>query len=64
MKRNVFKVLAGMLGIGWIVLGIFAIVRYGADRNMRVLGALAIIGFGIYCIAYAITGKARLIKRT
>ena len=60
MRTKVFRVLAAMIGAGWLLLGVFAIISYWRSQPMRLIGAIAVIGASIYLINYAVTGKGTL----
>ena len=63
MKLSVMRVLGFLMGIAWIVFGVFILLRHEVEGSTRVLGAIAIIGAGLYFINYAFTGRSTFHKR-
>ncbi|PCJ35954.1 MAG: hypothetical protein COA75_09295 [Cellvibrionales bacterium] len=64
MTIKPLRVLGFTMGIVWIVFGIYILFRGEVEGSSRMLGALSIIGVGVYFINYAITGKSTIRKQT
>jgi hypothetical protein len=63
MTDRVFRLAAALIGTCFILLGSAVIYWDGVERIGRFVGALSAFGSGLYFLAYAITGKARLFYR-
>lgn len=63
MKSKVMRVLGLLMGIAWIVFGVFLLFRYGVENGARAFAAVSMIGAGFYFINYAFTGRSTFRKR-
>lgn len=63
MKVKVMRILGFLMGVAWITFGVFILYRHEIEGTSRVLGAIAIIGAGLYFINYAFTGRNTFHKR-
>ena len=63
MKIPLMRILGFLMGVAWIVFGIFILYRHEVEGATRVLGAVAIIGAGLYFINYAFTGRSTFHKK-
>lgn len=52
-----------LMGIAWIVFGVFLLFRYGVENGARAFAAVSMIGAGFYFINYAFTGRSTFRKR-
>ena len=58
---NFMRLLAGALGAGAWIFGLFAIFTFDEDRHILV--GLSGLGTGVYFLNYAITGRQFLFHR-
>ena len=63
MTIKPLRILGFAMGILWIAFGMFILFRHEVEGSARTLGALAIIGAGVYFTNYAITGRSTLHKK-
>jgi hypothetical protein len=63
MKLKAMRILGFLMGLAWIVFGIFIMARREIEGTARVFVAIAIIGAGLYFINYALTGRSTFHKR-
>lgn len=57
------RILGLVMGVAWIVFGLFIVTRREIEGTARVFAAIAIIGAGLYFINYAFTGRSTFHKR-
>jgi hypothetical protein len=63
MKSHVMRVLGMLMGVAWIVFGMFLLFRYGFEDKARAFAAVSMIGAGLYFVNYAFTGRSTFRKR-
>jgi hypothetical protein len=63
VKLKAMRILGLVMGIAWIVFGLFIVARRELEGTARVFGAIAIIGAGLYFVNYAFTGRSTFHKR-
>jgi hypothetical protein len=60
MRSRIFRLAGGLLGVAAVVVGVTILIAGNAASTSNVLGAIAIVGMGVYFVRYAITGKPTL----
>ncbi len=62
MKSTMMRILGLLMGIAWIVFGVFILFRYGIEGATRAFVAVSMIGAGLYFVNYAFTGRSTFHK--
>ncbi len=57
-RENSMKILSFLMGVAWIIFGIFILLTYGVELSSRFFGALSIIGTGIIFVWYGVIKKS------
>lgn len=63
MKFTMMRILGLLMGVAWIVFGVFILFRHGIEGTARAFAAVSMIGAGLYFINYAFTGRSTFHKR-
>ena len=63
MKAKVMRILGFLMGVAWIVFGVFLLFRYGVENGTRAFASVSIVGAGLYFVNYAFTGRSTFRNR-
>lgn len=63
MKSKVMRILGLLMGVAWIIFGVFLLIRYGVLDGARAFAAVSMIGAGLYFVNYAFTGRSTFHKK-
>jgi hypothetical protein len=58
MKGNfILRFIGGVIGIGFLVFGVYIFNRYGFSMDSNSVGAVSAIVTGLFCLHYSFTGR-------
>jgi hypothetical protein len=60
MRTTIFRVASALLGFAFVAVGLIMFFDGSLDRASHLMGAIAIVGTGLYFLKYAMTGTRTL----